>query len=51
MSQKRAKVILVCEECLSRNYTTFRNYSSVERLELKKFCKKCGKHTVHRETK
>ena len=22
-----------------------------ERLEVKKFCKYCGKHTIHRETK
>ena len=24
---------------------------NVERLELKKYCKKCGKHTLHKETK
>ena len=38
----RTKVILVCEECLSRNYTTSKNpQKNVERLEIKKFCKKC----------
>lgn len=52
MTQKREKVILVCTECLSRNYSTFRNQSSVkERLELKKFCKRCGKHTIHKDSK
>lgn len=46
------KVILTCTECLSRNYTTHRNKKTqTERLELKKFCKKCGKHTIHKETK
>ena len=46
------KVILTCSECLSRNYTTTRNKKThSERLELNKFCKKCGKKTVHKETK
>ncbi|MCF0116258.1 MAG: 50S ribosomal protein L33 [Erysipelotrichaceae bacterium] len=49
---KNDKVVLACTECLSRNYTTSRNKkSSQERLELMKFCKKCGKHTLHKETK
>lgn len=46
------RVILTCTVCLSRNYTTHRNKkSSTERLELNKFCKKCGTHTLHKETK
>ncbi len=46
------KVILTCTECLSRNYSTTRKKkNSTERLELKKFCPKCGKHTLHKETK
>lgn len=52
MADKKNKVILTCTECLSRNYTTTRNKSqNLERLELMKFCKKCGKHTLHKETK
>ena len=48
----REKVILVCEECLSRNYTTMKNkVSNNERLQLKKYCSRCGKHTIHKETK
>ena len=32
----RVKVILVCEECLSRNYTTTKNpQKNVERIERK----------------
>lgn len=49
---KTNKVILVCTECLSRNYTIAKNKRvNTERLELNKFCKKCNKHTLHRETK
>ena len=46
------KVILTCTECLSRNYTTEKNKKTyLERLEIKKYCPKCGKHTLHKETK
>ncbi len=48
----RVKVILICEECLSRNYQTTKNpQKSTERLELKKFCPVCNKYTIHKETK
>lgn len=48
----REKTILICEECLSRNYTTTKS-SNVDkgRLEMKKYCKKCNKHTLHKETR
>lgn len=45
------KVALACTECQSRNYTADKNASRPERLEVKKYCKTCGKHTLHRETK
>ncbi|HPW53117.1 MAG TPA: 50S ribosomal protein L33 [Erysipelotrichaceae bacterium] len=52
MGSTSNKVIMTCSECLSRNYTTSRNRkTSRERLELLKYCKKCGKHTLHKETK
>lgn len=48
----REKIILVCEECLSRNYTTTKNKTiKGDRLQIKKFCPKCNKHTLHKETK
>ncbi len=48
----REKIILVCEECLSRNYTTTKNKNvKTDRMVIRKFCKKCNKHTVHKETK
>ncbi|UOQ49472.1 MULTISPECIES: 50S ribosomal protein L33 [Gracilibacillus] len=45
------KVALACEVCHSRNYSTEKNTSNSERLEIKKFCKICNRHTIHRETK
>ena len=48
----REKVILVCEECLSRNYTTEKNkLNTSNRVVIKKHCPRCNKHTIHRETK
>ena len=48
----REKVILVCTECLSRNYTTTKNkQTQKDRLEISKFCSKCNKHTLHKESK
>ena len=48
----REKVILVCEECLSRNYITEKNkLNTTDRVVIKKYCKKCNKHTIHKETK
>ena len=51
-NKKNNGIILTCTECLSRNYTTSRNkVNQIERLELMKFCEKCNKHTLHKETK
>ncbi|MCR5795363.1 MAG: 50S ribosomal protein L33 [Solobacterium sp.] len=48
---KDDKIILACEICMSRNYTTNRSKNSKKRLELQKFCPKCNKKTLHKETK
>nr|WP_238482641.1 50S ribosomal protein L33 [Lederbergia galactosidilytica] len=46
------KVALACADCGSRNYSTNKNtQATTERLELKKFCKNCQAHTIHKETK
>ncbi|WP_204558160.1 50S ribosomal protein L33 [Bacillus ectoiniformans] len=45
------KVVLACSFCGSRNYSTHKNNDGGERLEIKKFCSTCNKHTVHKETK
>ena len=45
-------VVLACEECKERNYTTTKNKKNIkERMELNKYCPKCQKHTAHKETK
>jgi len=52
VNSMREKVILICEECLSRNYYVSKNkLNTPKRLEVKKFCPKCNKHTIHKETK
>lgn len=43
---------LACTVCGSRNYSLDNGVKQrTERLELKKYCKRCGKHTLHKETK
>ena len=45
-------VTLACTECDRRNYHMSKNKKTVTaRLELRKYCKWCRKHTAHRETK
>ena len=44
------KTVLICTECSSRNYEVKKSDSST-RFEVKKFCKKCKKHTIHKEGK
>jgi len=48
----RPVVTMECTECRERNYTTEKSRrNDPQRIELKKFCRRCGKHTLHRETK
>ena len=48
----RVKVIMACTECKQRNYNTVKNKkNNSERIELKKYCPFCNRHTVHKETK
>ncbi|MCI5543283.1 MAG: 50S ribosomal protein L33 [Candidatus Onthovivens sp.] len=48
----RKKVILICTECLSRNYTVTKKVeTSSERIELRKYCPTCNKHTIHKESR
>ena len=51
-SDVRIKVTLACTECKQRNYDTTKNKrNDPDRLELRKYCKFCRKHTAHKETK
>ena len=46
------KITLACTECKHRNYNKEKNKkNNPDRLEMKKYCRFCKKHTVHRETK
>ncbi|MDF2536819.1 MAG: rpmG [Bacillales bacterium] len=44
------KMILACEKCGSRNYTVPETKDKTARLEIKKFCKTCNAHNIHKQT-
>ncbi|WP_201327245.1 50S ribosomal protein L33 [Thermotomaculum hydrothermale] len=45
-------ISLQCTECKRKNYTTTKNKKKMTgKLELKKYCRFCRKHTVHKEAK
>jgi len=50
----REQVALICKSCKSQNYTTTRNKVNMDtkgkgKLEIKKYCKKCKSHQLHKE--
>ncbi len=48
----RIIILLQCSECRNRNYSTTKNKKNTTgKLELKKYCRSCRKHTLHKETK
>jgi large subunit ribosomal protein L33 len=48
----RIIINLECTDCKRRNYTTMKNKQNDSgRLEMKKHCPWCRKHTVHKETR
>lgn len=48
----RTKITLACTECKQRNYnTTKEKKNHPERMEIKKYCRFCRTHTLHKETK
>ena len=48
----RVKITLACTECKNRNYVSKKNKKNdPDRIEMKKHCKFCRKHTLHKETK
>lgn len=52
MASNRVKITLACSECKSRNYDLTKNRQKhPERVEYRKYCRRCGKHTTHKETK
>ncbi|WP_156645028.1 50S ribosomal protein L33 [Lentibacillus sp. JNUCC-1] len=46
------RIVLTCSVCSNRNYTTQKGKAAEgKRMEVRKYCKHCGAHTIHRETK
>lgn len=54
MAEKKKKTNLIrlkCSECQRINYYTTKRKTLEKKLELKKFCRWCKKHTTHKESK
>lgn len=46
----RVTFLMKCSECGEENYLTEKNKkNTTERIEIKKFCPKCRKQTIHKE--
>ncbi|OGC93248.1 50S ribosomal protein L33 [Candidatus Amesbacteria bacterium RIFCSPHIGHO2_02_FULL_47_9] len=53
MAKKGARqaFALICSVCKSQNYITEKNkVNTPDKIELKKYCRRCKKHTLHKET-
>lgn len=54
MAKKDVRPIITfaCTECKERNYVTVKNrINDRDRIELRKYCKRERRHTLHRETR
>jgi large subunit ribosomal protein L33 len=50
--EDRIIITMACTDCKERNYATTKNKrNDPDRLELRKYCPRCKKHTSHREAK
>ena len=48
----RVRITMACGSCKQRNYNTMKNKKNdPDRIEMRKYCRFCQKHTVHKETK
>ena len=48
----RVAITLACTECKRRNYESMKSKRNTpDRVELKKYCRWCTRHTLHRETR
>lgn len=53
MAKKEQRLIvgLVCSLCKSQNYVTERSkLNTPEKLKIRKYCRRCRKHTEHKES-
>ena len=54
MAKRGSRILigLICEDCKSQNYITSKNKVNIsEGLKIKKYCFRCKKRTVHKESK
>ena len=48
----RTRITLACTDCKNRNYDTTKDKKThPDRVEMKKYCPFCKKHTLHKEKK
>jgi len=48
----REQITLACSDCKRRNYNSTRDKrKNPNKVEVKKYCRWCRKHTLHKETK
>lgn len=48
----RIAVTLACESCKRRNYQTNKSKRNTpDRIEMRKYCRWCEKHQLHKETR
>lgn len=48
----RENINIACTVCKEKTYDSQKNKkNNPDRIEIKKYCPKCKKHTVHKETK
>jgi large subunit ribosomal protein L33 len=51
-AENRPVILLACTECKERTYATEKNKKNdPQRLELRRYCPRCRRHTLHREAK
>jgi large subunit ribosomal protein L33 len=48
---ERVVTILACSVCKNKNYHYAHGKKRAYKVEVKKFCQACGKHTPHKESK
>ncbi|MDR1926828.1 MAG: 50S ribosomal protein L33 [Endomicrobium sp.] len=48
---ERVIITMACSVCKDRNFHFDKSKKSGKMLILKKFCRNCGRHTEHKETK
>jgi large subunit ribosomal protein L33 len=51
VKKRKPFVKLQCGECKNINYHVHKSKNMEGKLELKKFCRWCRKHTTHKEIK